>query len=236
MNKKAFTMIEVLAVIVILGILSMIGIYAISSNIENSRKSGFVDNAIVYCDKMIDMRGADQFPIDISDYRGILIPVNKLKGNDHSEDISTPYGDLDINSSYVVAVKQDRQIKNYITMIASDGSALINEDCNNLRNEWILNIHTKYTEENFENKSVEDLKQIAKEKGIKVNDEMTKEALIKAIKETPEEREKEKFKNKLREIISIKDSSSGTKVMAGTDEYKINKKTDNYIILEKING
>ena len=45
MNKKGFTLIEILAAIVILGIVSAIGIAAVSNNIVESRKSTYVNLA-----------------------------------------------------------------------------------------------------------------------------------------------------------------------------------------------
>ena len=160
MNKKGFTMIEVLAVIIILGILSMIGIYAVSSNIEESRKSAFVDNGIAYCEQMVAMRARDQLPIEINDYRGILIPIDKLKGTDKINDLSTPYGDLDLNSSYVVMVKQDRQIKYYLTMVTTDGTAIINVEYNDLSTDWVMNVNADYSEGEENQKYKEKLEQI----------------------------------------------------------------------------
>lgn len=48
MNKKGFTLIELLAVIIILGVLMIIAIPAVTSYIQNSRKSAYVDTAGAY--------------------------------------------------------------------------------------------------------------------------------------------------------------------------------------------
>ena len=48
MNKKGFTLIELLAVIIILGVLMIIAIPAVTSYIQNSRKSAYVDTAMAY--------------------------------------------------------------------------------------------------------------------------------------------------------------------------------------------
>ena len=48
MNKKGFTLIELLAVIIILGILMIIAIPSVTTYIQNSRKSAFVDTADAY--------------------------------------------------------------------------------------------------------------------------------------------------------------------------------------------
>ena len=49
-NKKGFTLIELLAVIIILGVLMIIAIPSVTTYIQNSRKSAFVDSAVAYVD------------------------------------------------------------------------------------------------------------------------------------------------------------------------------------------
>ena len=48
MNKKGFTLIELLAVIIILGVLMIIAIPSVTTYIQNSRKSAYVDTADAY--------------------------------------------------------------------------------------------------------------------------------------------------------------------------------------------
>ncbi len=50
MNKKGFTLIELLAVIIILGVLMIIAIPSVTTYIQNSRKSAYVDTAVAYAD------------------------------------------------------------------------------------------------------------------------------------------------------------------------------------------
>ncbi len=48
MNKKGFTLIELLAVIIILGVLMIIAIPSVTTYIQNSRKSAWVDTGVAY--------------------------------------------------------------------------------------------------------------------------------------------------------------------------------------------
>ena len=48
MNKKGFTLIELLAVIIILGVLMIIAIPSVTTYIQNSRKSAWVDTSVAY--------------------------------------------------------------------------------------------------------------------------------------------------------------------------------------------
>ena len=58
-SKKGFTLVELLAVIVIMGILMMVAIPSISRVIENSRKDTFVDIAKSYADAAKTLLTAD---------------------------------------------------------------------------------------------------------------------------------------------------------------------------------
>ncbi len=48
LNKKGFTLIELLAVIIILGVLMIIAIPSVTTYIQNSRKSAYIDSAAAY--------------------------------------------------------------------------------------------------------------------------------------------------------------------------------------------
>ena len=49
-SRKGFTLIELLAVIIILGVLMIIAIPSVTTYIQNSRKSAYVDTAVAYVD------------------------------------------------------------------------------------------------------------------------------------------------------------------------------------------
>lgn len=71
LNKKGFTLIELMGVITILGILSLIGITGINRIVENSRKKIYADTAISYIKSVrseitSDVAG-DRFGIDSTD-------------------------------------------------------------------------------------------------------------------------------------------------------------------------
>ena len=80
-NKKGFTLIELLAVIIILGILMIIAIPAVTSYIQDTKKSAFVDSAVAFMD---DVRNKvnSQTNIDASDATVLyLIPAGNVEGS-----------------------------------------------------------------------------------------------------------------------------------------------------------
>ena len=60
-NNKGFTLVELLAVIVIMGILMMVAIPSVTRTIENSRKDTFVDIAKSYANAARSMWTTDNF-------------------------------------------------------------------------------------------------------------------------------------------------------------------------------
>ena len=66
-NSKGFTLVELLAVIVIMGILMMVAIPSVSRTIENSRKDTFVDIAKSYANAVKTLWTADGLSCSIGD-------------------------------------------------------------------------------------------------------------------------------------------------------------------------
>ena len=80
LNKKGFTLIELLAVIIILGILMIIAIPSVTSYIQNSRKSAYVDTAVAYADAVMkEVNGGKNFRL-YSTTTLYMIPVGHKEG------------------------------------------------------------------------------------------------------------------------------------------------------------
>jgi type IV pilus assembly protein PilA len=80
LNKKGFTLIELLAVIIILGILMIIAIPSVTSYIQNSRKSAYVDTAVAYTDAVMkEVNAGKNFRLYSTDTL-YMIPVGHEAG------------------------------------------------------------------------------------------------------------------------------------------------------------
>ena len=79
LNKKGFTLIELLAVIIILGILMIIAIPSVTSYIQNSRKSAYVDTSVGYMDAVMkEVNSAKKLKLYSTDTL-YMIPVGHEK-------------------------------------------------------------------------------------------------------------------------------------------------------------
>lgn len=106
-NNKGFTLIEILAVIIILGILLIIAVPAVSESIMDSRKSTFAESGIKYIDAAIDEINAFTYRIKDTETT-YYIPTSCLNTDKNTE---TPFGTLE--ESYVVVSANNDEDRNY---------------------------------------------------------------------------------------------------------------------------
>ncbi len=103
MNKKAFTLIELLAVIVILGILLGIAIPRVSQYINDSRKKSFASQAELYVNAVRNDATSEIYPLPIGTNEATIVTLDKIKLEKDTE--RSPFGGKYLyNKSYVVIV------------------------------------------------------------------------------------------------------------------------------------
>ena len=152
MNKKGFTLIEILAVIIILGIVATIGIAAITRNIDKSRKSSFVNIARNYVESARAMRTEDKLPIDISNGRILVMPFSSITGVQLENADETPYGDLDMDYCYIIVYNKDnKNYSYYVTMKDTSNHGINMVEVNDLQEKSVI------LDENNEIKNIESL-------------------------------------------------------------------------------
>lgn len=123
MNKKGFSLIELLSVIIIIGIMATIGIVAVSQNINDSRESSFADLAKMYIEKASELRSKDRLPVDIKDKQAILLPLERFK-LDKNEDFTTVYGKMKLDYCYVIVTNNNNNYNYYIYMLDDSDHAM----------------------------------------------------------------------------------------------------------------
>ena len=124
MNKKGFTLIELLAVIIILGVLMIIAIPAVTSYIQNSRKSAYIDTGSMYIKGVVN-KVNDGTKLSFYEENVLyLVPVGHEKGTTCTAVESG--GQSPFNSkwawAYVGVVYASAENKWYYYYIAEDGA------------------------------------------------------------------------------------------------------------------
>ncbi len=135
-DRKGFTLIEILGVISIIGVLAGIGITAVSSYIENSKRSTFVILAEEYLNAAKSLKATDTLVQEPKNGEALLIPLKMLE-IDKSKGFVTPYGDIDEKRSYAIIVNENNSLTYYINFVDTEEHALLMETYNGLKKENI---------------------------------------------------------------------------------------------------
>lgn len=106
MNKKGFTLIELIAVVVIMSIIAIIATPNIINMIDKGKKDQYITNAKEFISKATYMYKQDKYRNDttyftINDSGSSRINLGKIESI-KSEDLTDPYGfKYDTNNSYI---------------------------------------------------------------------------------------------------------------------------------------
>ena len=137
MNKKGFSLIEILAVIIIIGVISSIGIVAISGNIERTRKSAFTDMARTYAEAARAMNGSDLLSYEPKEGEAIIIPFSKIEGSNIEHGEKTAYGNLIDEYCYVAITKENGKFKYYVTMVDETNHTMVGVEYNDISDKMV---------------------------------------------------------------------------------------------------
>lgn len=132
MNKKGFTLIELIAVVVIMSIIAIIATPNIINMIDKGKKDQYITNAKEFISKATYMYKQDKYRNDTTYFTtnssGSRINLGKIESI-KSEDLTDPYGyKYDINNSYIEFKEpsssstgvQEREVK--IHLESNDGN------------------------------------------------------------------------------------------------------------------
>ena len=103
MNKKAFTLIELLAVIVILGILLSIAVPQVSQYINNSKKESFISEGKIFIDSLRNDAISDYYKLPSRNNDVTIITLDLVRTEKNKEN-SAFGGKYIYNKSYVAIV------------------------------------------------------------------------------------------------------------------------------------
>lgn len=123
-NRKGFTLIEILAVVIIIGVLSGVGVVAVSSYIEDARKTTFAALAEEYLNYARGLKATDALVQEPKKDEALLMPL-EMMDLDTNKKFETPYGAIDANRSYVVLINDGDDITYYINLVDTTNHYLL---------------------------------------------------------------------------------------------------------------
>lgn len=126
MNKKGFTLIELIAVVVIMSIIAIIATPNIINMIDKGKKDQYITNAKEFISKATYMYKQDKYRNDTTYFTtndlGSQIKLGKIESI-KNEDLTDPYGfKYDTNNSYILFKEpsssstevQEREVRIYL--------------------------------------------------------------------------------------------------------------------------
>ena len=130
-KKSGFTLIEVLAVIIIIGVLAIIAVPAVTKYISRSNDSVYASDAFAFTENVRSKYEMGEYGDYLKDNEIMIVPIRTVvleKGNEEE----SPYGAYEFEKSYVIIVPEDNQYKFYVNIIDETNTGIINVPANSL--------------------------------------------------------------------------------------------------------
>lgn len=117
MNKRGFTLVELIATIVILGVIMMIAIPNVLSIIEKNKQDDFIETAkLLISEAEYKVRGDTSIELPKDDNHSIIITLNYLNSNNFNE---SPYEYPYDAMSFVLIAKEGSNYNYYVHLSAT---------------------------------------------------------------------------------------------------------------------
>ena len=130
-NKKGFTLIEILAVIIIMGIILIIAVPAVTKYIFKSDRQVYVSNINAYAETIRGKYEMKEYGDYLQEDEIMIVPIKSVileKGDSEN----SPYGAYDFERSYIIIVPENNKYNFYATVIDETSTGLISTNVNNL--------------------------------------------------------------------------------------------------------
>lgn len=135
-NDKGFTLVEVIAVIVILGIILIIAVPAVSDYIVNSRKSSYISNVKAYLETVRAEYEMKYYGSLLYDDEIMIVPI-ELVELEQGDGGKTPFGVYEEERNYVVIVPERKTYQYYANFLDSAGYGVNMLPANSLSKEYL---------------------------------------------------------------------------------------------------
>ena len=130
MNKKGFTLIELIGVITILGILLLITVPAVTGIIYESKESVYTDNVKTMITEVESLYNSKRFGALLDEDQLMVVPIKNITFENVENDKS-PFDDYDLTKSVLIIEKTKYSIKTYASIIdkSDNGFFEVSSEC-----------------------------------------------------------------------------------------------------------
>ena len=137
MNKKGFTLIEIIAVIIIIGIIFIITIPAVSKYIFSSDRTAYASNVQAYLETMKGEYEMLEYGELLKDDEIMIVPMNNIT-LEKSDNGKSPYGLYDMDKSYFIITPERKGYSFYANVVDETGVGIKLKPSNELGKDVVL--------------------------------------------------------------------------------------------------
>lgn len=137
-NKKGFTLVEVLAVIIIIGIIMIIAIPAVYSYIDKTNRGSYASEAQAYVETVASEYTMKEYGDLLEDDELMIVPVQYIE-LEKGEDKSSPFAPYDFSRCYVIIVPERNNYQYYVSMVDEAGFGIVQKPSNELGRDSVEN-------------------------------------------------------------------------------------------------
>ena len=135
-NKKGFTLVEVIAVLIIIGIIMVIAIPAVSKYILNSSRASYASDVQAYVETIRSEYEMGDYGDFLNEDEIMFVPIEQivLEKGDNGK---SPFAEYDYSRSYVVIVPERNGFNFYANVVDARGIGVIMKAVNELNKDAI---------------------------------------------------------------------------------------------------
>ena len=120
-DNRAFTLVEIIAVIIILGIILTIAIPSVTNNIIKSKKAVYIKNVNSYMETVNGLYLEEEYGDYLEDNEILIVPLKAIELDQSEKILESPFASYDFYRSYIIIIKSKRSFESY---------ALVRDDAN----------------------------------------------------------------------------------------------------------
>lgn len=137
MNKKnGFTLIEVIAVIIIIGIVMLVAVPSVMEYIRGSDNEAYASNAMAYLETARAEYSMEEYGDLLDSDEVMIVPIKNIT-LEKSDGGESPYGLYDYDKCYIIIVPERNGYQYYATMSDANGIGISNKGTNELNKDAV---------------------------------------------------------------------------------------------------